>query len=131
ALPELPAGLTGLDLRGSVDLVSLPSLPVGLDTLDLGGYGLIETLAEPVPQNLEWLHLDRCPRLRRFAPFSHCLTRVRGLDLYGCRFEDLDGSLCGDAKENVAEKVRAHYAALADQGAAALPECKVVVLGNG
>ncbi len=51
--------------------------------------------------------------------------------MYGCHFDDLPDFLCGEEKENVVEKVRAHFAAIEAQGAAVLPECKIGVLGNG
>jgi hypothetical protein len=131
ALPPLPSGLKCLDVRGCTDLASIAPLPESLETLDLGGCSRLEALPERLPTTLEWVFLDRCPNLKRFQPIEGCLGRLVRLELHGTRFDDLPDFLCGEAQENVAAKVRDHFDAIEMQGAAALPECKIIVLGNG
>ena len=84
-----------------------------------------------LPDSLEEVYLHGCVHLKSMAPLKPVLVGLQTLQLYGCRFDDLDQPLCGEEKENVAAKVRSHFQAIEAQGAAYLAECKVVVLGNG
>jgi len=61
-LPELQAGLIGLDLRFSNSLESLPALPKRLELLDLGGCESIFSLP-PVPNSLQRCYLNDCKQL--------------------------------------------------------------------
>ncbi|MCP5518825.1 MAG: hypothetical protein H7A45_16400 [Verrucomicrobiales bacterium] len=130
-LPVLPGKLECLDCRDCPDLEELPALPAKLEMLDLGACGGVNHLPEPVPPGLRRLYLDGCTGLRRFRPVEAGLPVLERLELHGCKFTDLPDFLCGERGENVIAKVQAHFEAIQAQGAAVLPECKVVVLGNG
>ncbi len=66
ALPELPAGLKELDVRGCKHLEALPELPSGLEVLDLGECSALapRALQEKRLTELTYLHLDGCIQLK-------------------------------------------------------------------
>jgi hypothetical protein len=130
-LPPLPPQLECLDVRGCQELGTLPELPASLRTLDVGQcVGLRQLPSNGLPA-LRRLYLDGSTSLRNFAPCVPILDSLVHLELSGCHFDDLPDFLLGEPKENVLAKVRDHFRAISLQGAAELPECKIVVLGNG
>jgi internalin A len=80
---------------------------------------------------LKWLNLSYCFGIRRFAPLESLLPTLSKLSLFACKFDDLPQEVCSeDWKENVLEKVRAHYEDL-KSGHRIDAEVKVLFLGNG
>jgi len=132
-LAGLPPSLTCLDVRGCTDLIQIGDLPAAarLETLDLGGCTGIRQIPGGDYSELRWVWLNDCVGLPSFAPLQPALQTLQQLELHGCRFADLSSDLCGVPGENVAAAIRQHFAALRQQGAAPLAECKVIVLGNG
>ncbi len=130
-LPKLPERLQCLDLRGCKELVKLPLLPGELETLDVGGCQGLTSLDPADLHKLKWLYLDGCLSLTNFGRFRPLLSHLERLELHKARFDDLPDFLCGEERENVLVKIREHYEAIESQGAAALPECKIVIIGNG
>lgn len=132
-LAGLPHTLKCLDLRGCADLTQIADLPAGtrLETLDLGGCAGISAVPAGDYSELRWVWLNDCRSLQSFALLQPALKTLQQLELHGCRFRDLSAELCGVPGENVVAAIRQHFAALQQQGAAPLAECKVIVLGNG
>jgi internalin A len=102
-------GLTSLNLSVCLALTNVDVLKElkGLTSLDLSGCGCC------------------------FEPIRSLLPQLASLILHNGDFPDLPAELCGNFNEDVLQRVRAHFAAIEDQGAADDAECKVLVLGNG
>jgi len=131
-LTPLPV-LTRLDLSFCDALTDLSGL-VGLTaliSLDLSGCGALTNVSglANLP-NLTTLGLQRCGYLGSFDPIQALLSSLEVLYLHGSTFDGLPVELYGDKLENVAPKVRAHFADLAYDPQDDT-ELKVFLLGNG
>ena len=94
SLPELPATLKCLDLRGCKALTTLPDLPKELQVLDLGGCEGVTELPNPVPR-LRQLFVNDCLALEsgELWKFLKTLTGSKT-----CCLQELDASRCPTVK---------------------------------
>jgi internalin A len=104
---------------------------ISLQSLNLMGCNQLGDLTPLANLSLlKWLNLSYCFGIRRFAPLESLLPTLSKLSLFACKFDDLPPEVCSeDWKENVLDKVRAHYKDL-KSGQQIDAEVKVLFLGN-
>ncbi len=127
------SSLRSLDLFGCKHLTRLDALRslTRLESLSLSGCNQLANLdVLRGLTSLTYLSLQYCD-LSIFEPVRVLLPTLKILYLYRSTFTDLPQEVCGqEQRDNVIDKVRAHYADL-DRGAHVDTELKVFVLGNG
>jgi internalin A len=120
------------NLSPLASLTSLQSLDLCRCEQQLSDLSYCQRLSDISPlaniTSLQTLDLTGCS-FRRFAPLESLLPTLKDLRLFDCKLDDLPPEVCGD-RENVLDKVRAHYKDL-KSGQRIDAEVKVLFLGNG
>lgn len=133
-LPELPAKLKCLDVRGCKELQTVSELPKTMETLDLGGCNTIQDLKDKDFsgfKSLTRVYLNGCTSLKSFVPFLAVAPQLKELTVEGCHFDGLPGALCrpgnmaGDVQTWLAEQDEER------QGVTLINTVKVLLIGNG
>jgi hypothetical protein len=95
-----------------------------LQTVDISGCGQLSGHLSPLAglTSLQTLYLCGCTGVRKFAPLEALLPRLRELQLYRCRFDDLPTEVCGQYfYQNVIHEVRSLCRSAIRAVAAGLP----------